>query len=64
MYKKVNLKDVIEGDDNTFWAHIRENPHYPDFVADVEYIIAQSEKHGVPFNEIDSNNLDPYNWKL
>lgn len=62
---KVSLGEVMGDDPNTpFWQHIANHPDYPKFEQDIDYIMAQSRKHGVPFTSIDPSKLDSYKWKL
>lgn len=65
MNYKVSIKDVMNDDPNSpFWQTIMSNPEYAAFEQDLDYILKQSNKHGKPFKDIESEKLDPYDWKL
>lgn len=62
---KVSLDEVMGDDPGApFWQHMLNHPDYLKFTQDINYILDQSGKHGVPFNGIDSRELDPYTWKF
>jgi|688.fasta_scaffold2306684_2 hypothetical protein len=58
---KVSLDEVMSDDPNSpFWQSIMNNPNYAKFEQDIAYIVNQSHKHGKPFRDIDTDDLDPY----
>lgn len=62
---KVTYDDVMGDDLNSpFWKSIMSDPDYPKFEQDIAYILDQSNKHSKPFNDIDPDLIDPYDWKL
>jgi len=65
MMIKVSLDEVMGDDQNSpFWKSITSNPDYPKFEQDIAYIVDQSNKHGKPFKDIDTDKLDSYKWKF
>jgi hypothetical protein len=48
---RVTLDQVL-GDDSDFWRSIRANPGYPQFEQDLEHIITESRRHGMPYVDI------------
>lgn len=62
---KVTLDQVLDDNlNNPFWQRIMSNPEYAALEKDLDYILKQSRKHGRSFVDIDSAELDPYDWKL
>ena len=65
MKMKVSLDEVMSDDPSSpFWQHMKSSPDYGKFEQDIAYIMQQSSKHQKPFNDIDSGQLDAYDWKL
>jgi hypothetical protein len=55
---KVSIQQVLSDDmTNSFWSSILNNPNYARFEQEIDYIINQSQQHGKPYVDIDTEEL-------
>jgi hypothetical protein len=50
---KTSIKEVFSDDPNSlFWQRLQASPGYTAFEKDLEHIIEESIKHGMPYHQI------------
>ena len=59
---KTSIKEIFSDDPNSlFWQRLRASPGYTQFEKDLDHIIEESIKHGMPYYQIPKDQVNKSN---